>query len=144
MKCAQTQPLSRREGKHNGSSSTFTKVDSAAVAATTSRAFDTMMDATEHARNETCEIDDDLCARASWEKITRARGEKQKKNEIKHSYSSLARSLVAWHFDNNKLFNNSTIVPTVSPHRFCFAPQNGGSVKLVLFPRSKPFHLESG
>ena len=36
---------------------------------------------------------------------------KQKKNETKHSYSSLARSL-AWHFDNNKLFNNSTIVPT--------------------------------
>ena len=36
----------------------------------------------------------------------------KKKNEIKHSYSSLARSLVAWHFDNNKLFNNSTIVPT--------------------------------
>ena len=44
-------------------------------------------------------------------KRSQERKAKTKKNETKHSYSSLARSL-AWHFDNNKLFNNSTIVPT--------------------------------
>ena len=66
-------------------------------------------------------------------KRSQERKAKTKKNETKHSYSSLARSL-AWHFDNNKLFNNSTIVPTVSPPPVLFRSPERGIGKIGIVP----------